>query len=173
MAIAANPAHGLCLRSKSRPSTRLPRRKNWSAKKTPSHGPIQYAMISRKSLYLAPASFRPDSARKKPATPNTSATMALRSASGSLTPRARNDIAPEYTFSAFAQTAPSAIASSVTSASGVARWLVKPAVGLAPNLVLLVTVAAAAPTISSTTHDSKTPTPAQIPVALRSVSGGM
>ena len=98
--------------------------------------------------------------------------MALRSASGSLTPSARNDIAPEYTLSAFAQTAPSAIASSVTSASGVARWLVKPAVGLAPNLVLLVTVAAAAPTISSTTHDSKTPRPAHIPVALRSVSGG-
>ena len=109
-------------------------------------------------MHFAPASFRPDSARKKPATPNTSATMAC-AARWQLYPSTRNDIAPEYTLRAFAQTAPSAIASSVTSASGVARWLVKPAVGLVPNLVLLVTVAAAAPTISSTTHESRTPRP--------------
>ncbi len=51
-AIATKPAHGLCLRSNSRPSTCLPRRRNWSAKNTPSHGPIQYAMTSRKLLYL-------------------------------------------------------------------------------------------------------------------------
>ena len=56
--------------------------------------------------------------------------MARRSVSGSLMPSARNDIEPEYTLSALAQIAPSAMASSVTSASGVARWLVKPAVGL-------------------------------------------
>src|SRR5690242_20315072 len=98
--------------------------------------------------------------------------MALRRASGNFTPSARNDIAPEYTLRAFAQTAPNAIASSVTSARGVARWLVKPAVGLSANLELLVTVAAAAPTISRTTQDKKTPRPAHTPVALRFVSGG-
>ena len=96
MAIAANPAHGLCLRSNRKPSTRLPRRSHWSAKNTPSHGPIQYAMISRKSLYLVPASCRPDSARKKPATPNTTRHDGpAQRRSGSLMPMARNDIEPE------------------------------------------------------------------------------
>src|SRR6266702_207382 len=157
MAIAAKPAHGLCLRSKRNP---------------PSHGPIQYEITSRKSVYLTPASCSPDSATRKPATPNTSATMARRRDSGSLIPSARNDIEPEYTLSALAQIAPSAIASSVTSASGVARWLVKPAVGLSANALLLVIVAAAAPTTSRRMHEANTPSPAHMPVARRLVSGG-
>src|SRR6516162_9791058 len=172
MTMAAKPAHGLCLRSNRNPSTRRPRRRTWSVKKTPSHGPIQYEMISRKLLYLWPASCSPDSARKKPATPNTSATMARRSDSGSLIPSARNDIEPEYTFSALAQTAPSAMASSVTSASAVGRWLVNPAVGLAAYLPTLVIVAAAAPMTSSQTQETKTPRPAHNPVARRLVFGG-
>src|ERR1700730_8985531 len=141
MAMAAKPAHGLCLRSKRKPSTRLPRRRNWSARNTPSHGPIQYEMTSRKLLYLAPASCSPASATKKPAMPNTIATSARRMDSGSLMPTARNDIEPEYTLSALAQMAPSAIASSVMSAIQVGRWLVKPAVGLPPYLLRLVTAA--------------------------------
>src|SRR5450755_1331303 len=127
-------------------------------------------MTSRKLLYLVPASDTPDKARKKPATPNTTATIARRRASGSRTPSARNDIEPEYTFSALAQTAPSAIASSVMSANQGVRWLVKPAVGLAPNLSMLVIVAAAAPTTSSATQERKTPRPAHRPVALVFVS---
>src|SRR5215469_9462729 len=123
-------------------------------------------MTSRKLLYLVPASLRPDSARKNPATPNTMATMARRNVSGSLMPRARNDIEPECTFSAFAQTAPSAIASRVTSPIHVGRWLTKPAVGLAWYLATFVMVAAAAPTTSSATHEMKTPRPAHRPVAL-------
>src|SRR5258708_2574655 len=105
-------------------------------------------------------------------TPNASATIARRRDSGSLIPSARNDIEPEYTLSALAQIAPSAIASSVTSASGVARWLVKPAVGLLANALLLVIVAAAAPTTSSTTQETRTPRPAHRPVARPFVSGG-
>ena len=85
---------------------------------------------------------------------------------------ARNDIEPEYTFSAFAQTAPSAMASSVTSASHGVRWLVKPAVGLSAYLPTSVIVAAAAPTISSATQDTNTPAAAHSPVARRLVSGG-
>src|SRR3984885_2935924 len=163
MAMAAKPAHGLCLRSNRNPSTRLPRRRNWSAKNTPSHGPIQYEMTSRKLLYLVPASLSPDRARKKPATPNTMATMARRSDPGSLMPRARNDIEPEYTFSALAQTAPSAMASRGMSATAVCRGLVKPPVGLSAYLATLVTVAAAAPTTSSTRHETNTPRPAHRP----------
>ena len=126
-------------------------------KKTPSQGPIQYEMTSRKLLYFSPASCSPDSARKKPTTPNTSATIARRSDSGSLIPSARNDIEPEYTFSALAQTAPSAMASSVRSASAVGRWLVNPAVGLSAYLPTLVIVAAAAPMISSQTQEIEHP----------------
>ena len=74
--------------------------------------------------------------------------------------------------SALAQIAPSAIASSVTSAIPVGRWLVKPAVGLSAYLSMLVIVAAAAPTISSTTQEMKTPRPAHRPVARRLVSFG-
>src|ERR1022692_943768 len=170
MAMAAKPAHGLCLRSYRNPSTRLPRRMSWSTKKTPSHGPIQYEMTSRKLLYFWPKSLSPDSATKKPATPSTIATTARPRDVGSLMPRARNDIEPEYTLSALAQIAPSAIARSVTSASGVARWLVKPSVGFLT--LLLVIVAAAAPTISRTTHEMSTPSPAHMPVARRFVSGG-
>ncbi len=46
-------------------------------------------------MYLAPASCSPVIATMKPITPNTSATIARRSASGSLMPMATNDIAPE------------------------------------------------------------------------------
>src|SRR5215469_7324214 len=129
-------------------------------------------MISRKLLYLVPASLSPDSARKNPATPKTIATIARRSVSGSLIPRARKDIEPEYTFSALAQTAPSAIARRVTSPIQVGRWLTKPAVGLLMYLLRSVTVAAAAPTTSSATQEMKTPRAAHIPVALRLVSLG-
>src|SRR5450755_1409269 len=129
-------------------------------------------MTSRKLLYLVPASDSPDKARKKPATPNTTATIARRRASGSRTPSARNDIEPEYTFSALAQIAPSAIASSVMSAIQVGRWLVKPAVGLLPYLARLVMVAAAAPTISRAAQDRNTPRAAHSPVARRLMSLG-
>ena len=52
-------------------------------------------MISRKLLYLVPASLSPDQARKNPMVPNPSATIARRMCSGSLTPIAVNEIAPE------------------------------------------------------------------------------
>src|SRR5580692_7775066 len=110
-------------------------------------------MTSRKLLYFVPASLRPDRATKKPAMPKTMATMARRMVSGSLMPSARKDIEPEYTLSAFAQTAPSAIASRVTSPIQVGKLLTKPAVGLLAYLSMLVTVAAAAPTVSSTTQE--------------------
>src|SRR5262245_61227303 len=135
--MATTPPHGLCRRSNRKPATFLPRRRTWSAKNTPSHGAIQYAMTSRKLLYLVPASDRPDQATKNPATPNTMATSARRNSSGSLTPMARNDIEPEYTFSALAQIAPSAIASRVTSPTQVGMWLTNPAVGLSPYFVML------------------------------------
>jgi len=70
------------------------------------------------------------------------------------------------------QIAPSAMASSVTSASGVARWLVNPAVGLLAYLAMGVIVAAAAPTISRTAQEMNTPRPDHRPVALRLLSGG-
>src|ERR1700722_12340174 len=129
-------------------------------------------MTSRKLLYFVPASDSPDSARKKPATPNTMATMARRSVSGSLKPMARKDIEPEYTFSALAQTAPSAIASRVMSPIQVGMLLTKPAVGLLAYLSMLVIVAAAAPTVSSSTQEMNTPSPAHSPVARRLVSFG-
>src|SRR5215469_13263146 len=129
-------------------------------------------MTSRKLLYFVPASDRPDQATKKPATPNTIATRARRRVSGSLMPMARNDIEPEYTLRAFAQIAPSAIASSVMSPTQVGMWLTKPAVGLFPYLLTLVMVAAAAPTISSTTQETNTPRPAHIPAAARLVFFG-
>ena len=73
--------------------------------------------------------------------------------------------------SALAQMAPSAIASSVSFAIHVGRLLVKPSVGLAMYLSMFVIVPAAAPTISSTTQETKTPRPAQRPVRLVSTSG--
>src|ERR1700722_17347390 len=129
-------------------------------------------MTSRKLLYLVPASLSPDRARKKPATPNTMATMARRSDPGSLMPRARNDIEPEHTFSALAQPAPTALATGGMPATAGGGWLVKPAVGLSAYLATRVTVAAAAPTTSSTRHETNTPRPAHRPGARRLVSRG-
>src|ERR1700722_20947611 len=113
-------------------------------------------MTSRKLLYFVPASDSPDSARKKPATPNTMATMARRSVSGSLKPMARKDIEPEYTFSALAQTAPSAIASRVMSPIKVGMLLQKPALGVLASLSVLVIVDASAPTASGSTQEMHT-----------------
>ena len=79
-------------------------------------------------------------------------------------PSARNDIEPEYTLSAFAQTAPSAIASSVTSASR-RRWLTKPAVGLPEYLPALGDRGRGRAATSSTTQETNTPRPAHRPVA--------
>ena len=52
----------------------LPLRISWSTKKTASHGPIQYAMISRKFSYLS-MSFSPIAATMKPAMPKTTAAI--------------------------------------------------------------------------------------------------
>ena len=97
-AIATGPAQLAYFLSKSRRSISSGvclRRRYWSQKTTASHGAIQYAMISRKFSYFVPALLSPDQARKNPIVPNTSATSARRSASGSLKPSAVNEIAPE------------------------------------------------------------------------------
>ena len=75
--------------------------------------------------------------------------------------------------STFADTAPSAIASSVRSASGVAIRPVKAPVGLLPSAAPgLTTVAAAAPTISSSAQDRNRPSPAHSAMARLFDDGG-
>ena len=66
---------------------------------------------------------------------------------------------------ALAAIAPSAMASSVRSPTTVGRWPVNAVVGL-QCLAGRRCVAEAAPTISSTTHETKTPSPAYRPVRL-------
>jgi hypothetical protein len=61
--------------------------------------------------------------------------------------------------STLAETAPSAMASSVKSASGVASRPVKAPVGLLPAPLAPVRVPAAAPTISSSAQDRNSPSP--------------
>ncbi len=74
--------------------------------------------------------------------------------------------------STFAETAPSAMASSVKSASGLASSPVKAPVGLAPSASdALTTVAAAAPTISSSAQDRNRPSPDHQAIAARLASG--
>src|SRR5262250_1483991 len=108
----------------------------------------------------------------KPITPNASATIARRSASGSLIPIATNDIAPEYTLSTFAQTAPSAMASRVRSARAVGRCPVKVPVGSPSDAAALAAVADAAPAISRTTQDRNSPAAAHQPTAALLTFGG-
>ncbi len=75
--------------------------------------------------------------------------------------------------STLADTAPSAIASSARSASGVASSPVKAPVGLLPRAAPgLTTVAAAAPTISSSAQDRNRPSPAHRAIARLFADGG-
>src|ERR1700678_3239533 len=129
-------------------------------------------MISRKLLYLVPASLSPDQARKNPMVPNPRATIARRMCSGSLTPIAVNEIAREWMLSALAAIEPIAMASRVRSASQVGKTLTKAAVGLAPApAATLGMVPAAAPTVSSTRQERNRPSPAHRAMARLLVSG--
>ena len=74
--------------------------------------------------------------------------------------------------STLAETAPSAMASSVRSASGLASSPVKAPVELPPSASLaLTTVAAAAPTVSSSAQDRNSPSPDHKAMAALLVSG--
>ena len=73
--------------------------------------------------------------------------------------------------STFAATAPIAMASRVRSASAVGRWPVKEPVGSPRAAPTLVTVADAAPAISSTAQDRNSPSPDQSAIAVLLVSG--
>ena len=60
MNMARKPRERVVLAVEEETVTRWPRRRTWSTSTTPSHGPIQYEMISRKSSYFCPASCSPD-----------------------------------------------------------------------------------------------------------------
>ena len=73
--------------------------------------------------------------------------------------------------STFAATAPSAIASSVRSASALGIIPVNAPVGFPSASLALTTVAAAAPTISSSAQDRNSPSPDHRAMAALLVSG--
>src|SRR5579859_4576307 len=143
-----------------------PRRRNQSTNTTPSHGPIQYEMISRKFSYFDTL-FRPSKATIIPATPKTSATAARAECVGSRMPIAMNEIEPEYTFSAFAAIAPSTTAIKVSLPIHVGSRFVKES----GARELCPAVTTAAPATSSSTHDQNTPRPDHHATAVFETSG--
>src|ERR1700744_1474389 len=96
--------------------------------------------------------------------------MARRATSGSLRPIAGKEIAPEEMWSAWAAMPPMTMASSVRSLIHSGKMPVQPAVGLAFDATL-VSVPAAAPTVSSRVHDSSTPRPDHQAIAVLLGSG--